>query len=215
MEDRRVMRREADGRIVLHADLSAIATWHANDMVVDAGGRAYVGNFGFPLHPTMGTPTPATLARIDADGAVHAAADGLMFPNGMVITPDDRTLIVGESFSGALTAFAKAPDGTLSDRRTWAQLPEGSIPDGICLDAEGAIWVASPMTKTVLRVREGGAVLETIALDRMAIACMLGGADGRTLFTLAAEDTDPVKCRDHRTASILTHRAPAPRAGWP
>jgi sugar lactone lactonase YvrE len=215
MEDRTLMRREKDGRIALHGDLSAIATWHANDMVVDAHGRAYVGNFGFPLHPTMGAPTPATLARVDPDGAVHAAADDLMFPNGMVITPDGRTLIVGESFKGVLTAFDVGADGALSNRREWARLPQGAVPDGCCLDADGAIWVASPTTKQVLRVREGGAVLATLAFEQQAIACMLGGADGRTLYCLTSDSTDPDACKATRVARISTHTAPAARAGWP
>jgi sugar lactone lactonase YvrE len=183
-------------------------------MVVDVAGRAYVGNFGFSLHP-MGTPVPATLARLDPDGSVHAAADDLMFPNGMVITPDGKTLVVGESGRGVLTAFDVAAGGALVNRRLWAKLPETAIPDGICLDAEGAIWVASPTTKEVLRVREGGDVLDRLTIDQQAIACMLGGGDGRTLFILAAEDTDPAVCRSHRTARILAHRAPAPRAGRP
>ena len=215
MEDRKLMRREKDGRVALHGDLSAIATWHANDMVVDAQGRAWVGNFGFPLHPTMGTPTPATLARVDPDGAVHAAADNLMFPNGMAITPDGKTLVVGESWGGVLTAFDIGADGALSARRTWARLPERAIPDGICLDAEGAIWVASPTTREVLRVREGGEVLGKLSFAQQAIACMLGGADGRTLFILTADETDPEKCSAGRTACIRAHTAPAPRAGCP
>lgn len=214
MEDRKLMRREADGRIVVHGDLASIATWHANDMVVDAAGHAFVGNFGFSLHP-MGTPVPATLARVDPDGRVHAAADDLMFPNGMVITPDGRTLVVGESGRGVLTAFDLAADGALSHRRLWAPLPEHAIPDGICLDADGAIWIASPPTKEVLRVHEGGDVLDRVTFDQQAIACMLGGADGRTLFVLTADDTDPAVCRTHRTARIRTHRAPAARAGCP
>lgn len=214
MEDRKLMRREADGRVALHGDLSAIATWHANDMVVDAQGRAFVGNFGFPLHPTMGTPAPATLARVDVDGSVHAAARDLMFPNGMVITPDGKTLIVGESFSGVLTAFDLA-DGALSGRRVWAKLPDGAVPDGCCLDAEGCVWVASPTTRDVLRIREGGDVLERISFEQQAIACMLGGDDGRTLFILTATDTDPENCAKNRTARIVTHRAPSPRAGRP
>jgi sugar lactone lactonase YvrE len=214
MEDRKLMRREADGRVVVHGDLSSIATWHANDMVVDAQGRAYVGNFGFSLHP-MGAPTAATLARVDPDGGVHAAAADLMFPNGMVITPDGRTLIVGESFAARLTAFDIASDGALSHRRVWAQLPEGAVPDGSCLDAEAAIWTASPTTKEVLRIHEGGAVSERIPMAQQAIACMLGGDDGKTLFILTSEGTDPEECRAHRNARILTHRAPAARAGLP
>ena len=214
MEDRKLMRRDADGAVATHGDLSGIATWHANDMVVDAQGRAYVGNFGFSLHP-MGAPVAATLARVDSDGSVHAAAPDLMFPNGMVITPDGKTLIVGESFAGRFTAFDIAPNGALSNRRVWAQLSDGAIPDGSCLDADGAIWTASPTTKQVLRVREGGAVQETIATEQQAIACMLGGGDGKTLFIITAAGTEPDACRAHRTARILTHRAPAARAGMP
>lgn len=214
MEDRKLMRREADGRVVLHGDLSAIATWHANDMVVDAQGRAYVGNFGFSLHP-MGAPVAATLAMVAPDGKASWAADELMFPNGMVITPDGKTLVVGQSGAGVLTAFSIDAEGWLSDRRLWARLEGGAIPDGICLDADGAIWVASPSTKEVLRVREGGAVAERITFELEAIACMLGGADGKTLFILLAEDTDPAFCHENRTARIVTHRAPSPRAGRP
>ena len=214
MEDRKVMRREPGGAVVEHADLSGVATWHANDMVVDAAGRAYVGNFGFSLHP-MGAPIPATLAMVTPDGAVTAAADDLMFPNGMAITPDARTLVVGESGRSVLTAFTIGADGRLDDRRVWAQLDAPALPDGICLDADGAIWVASPSTKEVLRMREGGAVSERISFELQAIACMLGGSDGHALFVLLAEDTDPTFCRKTRTARIVTHRASAPRAGRP
>jgi sugar lactone lactonase YvrE len=214
MEDRKLMRREADGRIVLHGDLSTIATWHANDMVVDAAGRAYVGNFGFSLHP-MGAPAPATLARVDPGGGVHAAAADLMFPNGMVITPDGKTLIVGESFAGKFTAFDIGGGGALSNRRLWAQLPEGAVPDGCCLDAEAAIWVASPTTKQVLRVHEGGAIAARVTTEQQAIACMLGGADSKSLFILTAADTDPAVCRTHRTARIYAHRVTVPHAGRP
>lgn len=214
MEDRKLIRREKSGEVVVHADLSGIATWHANDMVVDAQGRAYVGNFGFSLHP-MGTPTAAKLALVTPDGKASVAADDLMFPNGMVITPDGKTLVVGESGRSVLTAFSIGADGALSNRRLWAQLEAPALPDGICLDAEGAIWVASPSTKEVLRVREGGAIADRIGFDLQAIACMLGGADGRTLFILLADDTDPAFCAKTHTARIVTHRAPAARAGWP
>lgn len=214
MEDQKLMRREADGKVVTHGDLSGIATGLANDMVVDDQGRAWVGNFGFSLHP-MEEVKPATLARVDPDGGVHAAASDLVFPNGMMITPDGKTLIVGESFAGRLTAFDIGANGALSNRRVWAQLPEGAVPDGSCLDADGAIWTASPTTKEVLRLREGGEVLEKIATEQQAIACMLGGGDGKTLFILTSAGTDPEKCRSVRTARILTHTAPAARAGLP
>ena len=156
MTDRRLLRLDAAGLSVV-ADLSGVATFHCNDMVVDAHGRAYVGNFGYDFEAGM-PPRAATLALVLPDGTVHVAADDLAFPNGTVLTPDGRTLIVAESFAARLTAFDVAADGTLSRRRIWAAL-EGAVPDGICLDAEGAIWVASPLSKEVLRVREGGEVV--------------------------------------------------------
>jgi sugar lactone lactonase YvrE len=192
MRDRRLLRREPDGTLVEHADLSSLATFHCNDMVVADDGRAFVGNFGFDLHGGA-TPGPANLIRVDPDGSVHLAAAELMFPNGTVITPDGGTLIVGESFGARLTAFDLGADGTLSNRRLWAQMPEGQVPDGICLDAEGAIWVASPTGNACLRVHEGGDVSEIVELDRGAFACMLGDADRRTLFICSAEDSDPAK----------------------
>jgi sugar lactone lactonase YvrE len=216
MEDRRLLRREVDGSFVTHADLSAIATYHCNDMVVDAVGRAYVGNFGYDLH-TQQKPRPAKLALVQPDGAVSVAASGLAFPNGAVITPDGGTLIVGESFGGRLSAFqVDAATGALSKRRVWAALPKGAVPDGICLDAEGAIWVASPLTRELLRVHEGGRVSQRIdAGGRMAIACMLGGADRRTLFVLTSSGIDPDACRRSRSARIERTRVEVPGAGHP
>jgi sugar lactone lactonase YvrE len=213
MADRRVLRQEGDG-FVLHGDLAAIATGLANDMVVTADGRAFVGNFGFSLHPP-GEPKPARLARIDPDGSVHAAADDMMFPNGMVITPDGKTLIVGESWGRRLTAFDLAADGTLTNRRLWAAFPENALPDGICLDAEGAIWAASPSTSEVLRIAEGGAVLDRLATEQLAIACMLGGANRRTLFVLTAASTDPDVCKASRTARVQAVTVDVPGAGLP
>lgn len=214
MQTRRVLRREPDGRVVTHADLSGLAEHWTNDMVVDAQGGAYVGNFGFSLVPPE-DPRPATLARIDPDGTVRAAARDMMFPNGMVITPDGKTLIVGESFAGRLTAFDIAPNGDLSNRRVWAQLPQGAVPDGICLDAEGAVWAASPTTNEVLRVRAGGDVLERVAASRQAIACMLGGADRRTLYVLTAETTDPNEGPAKMSAAIEATQVSVPGAGLP
>lgn len=192
MQDRRLLRLEADGDLVEHADLSALATFHCNDMVVDAHGRAFVGNFGFDLHGGA-TPGPANLIRVDPDGGVHLAAADLMFPNGTVITPDGATLIVGESFGARLTAFDLGADGTLSHRRPWAQMPEGEVPDGICLDAAGGIWVASPTGNACLRVLEGGEVTDRVDLDRGAFACMLGDDDRRSLYICTAADSDPAK----------------------
>lgn len=214
MHDRRLLRRDADGQFRTHADLSAIAAWHANDMVVDAQGGAYVGNFGFSLTPRA-APKPAKLARVTADGAVSVAAEELWFPNGSVITPDGRTLIVGESAAQRLTAFSISPDGTLSDRRVWAQMPDGTFPDGICLDAEGAVWAASPPTGAVFRLREGGEVLDRIETGQMAIAPMLGGEDRRTLFICTAESTDPDVCKANWTARLLAVAVDVPGAGLP
>ncbi len=214
MNDRRVLRQEADGAFVTHADLSGIATWHANDMVVAADGTAYVGNFGFPIFPP-GTPRTAAIARITPEGVASVAADEFWFPNGMVITPDGGTMVVAESGTRVLTALTIATDGSLVDRRLWSELPEGALPDGICLDAEGAIWVASPTSHEVLRMREGGEVLERIATEQEAIACILGGGDGRTLFILTADNSDPDWCRGNHRARILSTQVEAAAAGLP
>lgn len=214
MQEQGVLRRERDGSFVPHGDISAIATGLANDMVVDAHGHAFIGNFGFSLHPP-GEPKAATLARVDPDGSAHAAAPGLMFPNGMVVTADGRTLIVGESWGRRLTAFELAADGVLSGRREWAAMPGKALPDGICLDEEGAIWVASPATSEVLRVREGGAIAERIATEQLAIACMLGGANRKTLYILTSESTDPDICRNKRNARIQAVRVDVAGAGLP
>jgi sugar lactone lactonase YvrE len=213
MTDRRLLRIAADGEAALHTDLSMIATGNANDMAVDAWGRAYVGNFGF-AYPG-GEPKPAWMARVDPDGSAHAAADDLMFPNGTVITPDGRTLVVAESLAGRLTAFDIAPDGALSGRRVWAHLPPGVTPDGICLDAEGAIWVASPSTQEALRVRESGEVTDRVAAGQGVYACMLGGADRRTLFLLTAASSHPDRCRALASGRIEAIRVAAPGAGRP
>jgi sugar lactone lactonase YvrE len=214
MEDHRLLRIEPDGRAVTHGDLSAIATGHCNDMVVDAAGRAYVGNFGFPY--PGGEQKPARLARVDPDGTVAEAADGLMFPNGAVITPDGRTLIVGETFACRMTAFDIAADGALSNRRLWAALGPQEYPDGCCLDAEGAIWVASPFTGECLRVREGGEVAERIKASQGVFACMLGGADRRSLYVLTAGTADPASNPAvTRTGRIEVARVDAPGAGLP
>lgn len=209
MEDRRLLRVE-DGRLIEHADLSSYATFHCNDMVVDASGRAYVGNFGFNYEAGE-SPVGAKLMRVDPDGSTHVAAEDLLFPNGTVITPDGRTMIVGESFGARLTAFDVADDGSLSGRRVWAQLGDGRLPDGSCLDAEGAMWVASPTTKEVVRVREGGEITDRVSTEeREAIACMLGGDDRRTLFVLAS-----TLAREPGSGTISTVAVDVPGAGLP
>lgn len=182
--------RQVNGRLVKHADLSAIAGGPCNDMVVDAQGRAYVGNFGYERFKGE-DPRPAVLARVDPDGRVSVAATDMLFPNGAVITPDGKRLIIGETMGNRLTAFDIAPDGGLSNRRIFAA-HETLVPDGICLDAEGAVWVADPRTNRVVRVREGGAEVATIALPgRNAYACMLGGDDRKTLFICSAPGSGP------------------------
>lgn len=214
MHDRKVLRENPEGGFVEHADLSQVATWHANDMVVAANGDAYVGNFGFALTPPIEVKL-AHLARVTPTGEVSIAASDLLFPNGTVITPDGRTLVIGESGMRSLTAFDLGADGALTNRRNWASLPDDAFPDGICLDAEGAIWVASPPTREVLRVREGGEILERITTEQEAIACMLGGADGKTLFICTAQTTDPESCRQNRTARLLSVQVDVPGAGRP
>jgi sugar lactone lactonase YvrE len=214
MHDRRLLRREPDGTFVEHADLSAIATWHANDMVVAQNGTAYVGNFGFSLEPP-GEFRRASLACVSPLGAVTVAAADLSFPNGAVIAPDGRSLIVAESAARRLTAFDLSPAGLLSNRRPWAVLPQGAFPDGICLDADGGVWAASPSSHEVLRIRQGGEILARIATEQQAIACMLGGDDRRTLFICTAESTDPEACKARQTARLLSIRVEVAGAGWP
>jgi len=184
-------------------------------MVVDRHGRAYVGNFGFDLianEPPRGT----ALARVDPDGKTYLAATDLIFPNGMVITPDERTLIVAESFGARLTAFDVDPkDGALSKRRVFASLEGGAIPDGIALDAEGAVWVASPTTGDCLRVHEGGRISRRVRGAGLAYACALGGPGRRTLFICTAETHHPQECVEKRTGRIEQVAVDVAGAGWP
>ncbi len=212
MNDRKLLRRDG-AALVLHADLAGLARFHCNDMVVDAHGRAFVGNFGFDLDAGE-KPRPTELIRVDPDGRAVVAARELRFPNGSVITPDGATLIVGESFGRCLTAFAIGADGELSQRREWAKL-ENAVPDGICLDAENAVWVASPMSNEVLRVHEGGRVSHRIPVGRPAIACMLGGPDRRTLFVLSADSFKAEEAARLRTARVEIVRVDVPGAGLP
>ena len=197
MTDKRVLRQEAHGTLATHADLSHLAPCRLNDMIVDAQGRAYVGNFGFELD-TGEQPRPTVLLRVDPDGAASIAADGLMFPNGMVII-GGTTLVVAETFGGQLTAFDIGDAGALTRRRVWAKLPEAAVPDGICLDDRGAIWVASPTTHECLLLREGGDVLDRIPTGRGAYACALGG---RTLFVCTADSHNPERQRAERNGRI-------------
>jgi len=212
MRDRRLLRLDPEGLTEV-ADLSGLASFHCNDMVVDDRGRAYIGNFGFDLH-TGASREKAELILVTPDGDARIVADELDFPNGTVITPDGRTLIVGETMGQRLTAFDIEDDGSLDGRRTWAQM-KGILPDGICLDAEGAIWVASPISSGVFRVAEGGETLRKISVETQAFACMLGGPEGRTLHICTAETSQPSEAQAKRTGRIETIEVEVPRAGLP
>jgi sugar lactone lactonase YvrE len=223
MVKRQVLRRTADGRMSVHADLNAIAGFHCNDMVVDGMGRAFVGNFGFDLdtelsgrgvesvladHPT------ADLACILPDGSVRVAAVGMHFPNGSVITPDGMTLIVGETLGGVLTEFDVDSEGVLSGRREWAPT-RPRVPDGICLNAEGHIWIANPIAPECALIARGGEVLEVIDTGQPCFACMLGGEDGRTLFMLTAKTSNGREAAAEATGKIVVATVDAPHAGLP
>ncbi len=212
--DRLLLRREPDGSLATHADLSGLSYYPWNEIVVDGRGTAYVNNIGFEF--PCGEFAPGTVALLTPDGSVRQVADGVAFPNGMAVTPDNSTLIVAESYANKLTAFDIVEDGGLSNRRVWADLGDG-VPDGLCLDAEGAVWYADVPNKRCVRVREGGEVLQTIDLDRGCFACMLGGPDGKTLFLVAQEwrGMESAADEEERTGQILTAPAPAASAGWP
>jgi len=205
-----LQRREPDGRFVTHADLSGLSEYGCNEIVVAPGGNIYVNNVNFDFPGGEFQPGFIALVR---EGSVRRVAEGLAFPNGMAITPDGRTLICGESFSRRLTAFDIAADGSLSQGRLWAQFEEGG-PDGICLDAEGAIWTS--LGQRAVRVSEGGRILERIELDRFCFATMLGGEDGRTLFMMAADWTGAIARLDQKpTGRIYAARVDVAHAGYP
>jgi sugar lactone lactonase YvrE len=207
--ERRVLRREPDGSLVTHADLSDVTEHAWNEIVVDARGTAFVDNIGFDF--PEGEFAPGFVAVVAPDGSARVVADDLAFPNGMALTPGDSTLIVAESYAGRLTAFDVDADGSLSNRRVWADLGEGAAPDGICLDADGCVWYADVPNRRCVRVAEGGAVLAGIELDRGCFSCALGGEDGRTLFMVAAEWPSAM-AGGAPTGRVLTARAPAPSA---
>jgi sugar lactone lactonase YvrE len=213
--DGRLLRQEADGSLVTHADLSGLAEpghpW--NEVVVDGRGNAYLSNQGFDF--PGGKFVPGTIALLKPDGSARPVADGIAFPNGMAITPDNATLIVAESYGQKLTAFQIAADGSLSRPRVWADLGDG-VPDGLCLDAEGAIWYADVPNKQCVRVLEGGHVLQTIQLDRGCFSCALGGTDRATLFMAATQWLGTERMADtSRTGQLLTVQVPAAGVGWP
>ena len=214
MLDHRVLRLEPDGSLVVHADLSEQADFHLNDLITDPGGRAYVGNFGYDLHADMAqrdVPTiladesagATRLARVDPDGSVHVAAEGVRFPNGMALIDDGRTLVLAETLRLQLTAFDVAADGTLSNRRVWASTaPQMVAPDGICADPQGGIWVAAALGNAVVRYAEGGEVTGQVETSQIAYACAIGGADGRTLFAMTAPSSEPSVVDGHRLGRI-------------
>ena len=208
-----LLRREPDGSLTTHADLSGLSDHPWNEIVVDGRGNAYVNNIDFDF--PFGEFAPGIVALLTPDGSVRQVADGVAFPNGMAVTPDNSTLIVAESYGNKLTAFDIAEDGGLSNQRVWADLGAG-VPDGICLDAEGAVWYGDVPNKRCTRVAEGGEVLQTIELDLGCFACMLGGEDGRTLFMVAQEwGGAESMAESRRTGQVLTVEAPAPGVGWP
>ncbi|GGM36252.1 SMP-30/gluconolactonase/LRE family protein [Dactylosporangium sucinum] len=215
MRDRKVLRREPDGTLRTHADLSRHATGHLNDMSVDAIGRAYVGNFGFDL--MGGAPVePASLYRVDPDGGVTEVAADLWFPNGIVLTPQG-VLLVNETLGNRITAFDVTEDGRLTNRRVWAAfgpLPTGRAfervlsqlavaGDGSCLDAEGGLWIADATGARLLRVLEGGEITDEVRPGTNVYACALGGSDGRTLFACAAPDFHEAARKAAREASLI------------
>ncbi|MYM18571.1 gluconolactonase [Brevibacterium sp. 5221] len=228
MRDRRVMRKDSDGSVSVHADLSRLAAGYLNDMIVDAQGRAYVGNFGFDL--TSGADIDlAALIRVDTDGTATAVAHDLWFPNGMAITDDGSTLLVNETFGGRVSAFDIGAGGALGERRDWAkfsELPQTRSfeaarsqlvvePDGCGLDAQGRLWVADAMGGRALLVAEGGDVEDEIPAGTGVFACMLGGPDGHDLFLSCAPDYDEHKRSAAREATVKIVRAEVPHGGRP
>lgn len=213
MLEKQVLRSDGTGGFSVHADLSALVPERCNDMVVDAAGGAYVGNFGFDLHGGA-APLSTVLCYVPPEGGrAVVAAEDVAFPNGTVITPDGRTLILGESMGRRLTAFTIAAPGQLTERRVFADLPEGRLPDGICLDTAGGVWAASPTGNECLRLEAGGQVTHRVTVSQGGYACMLGGPEEKTLYVLTAADSDPTAPAG--TGCIEAAPAPYPRAGLP
>jgi len=229
MRDRKLLRREQDGQLVVHADLWPLCPWHCNDMVVAANGNAYVGNFGFDLNAAA-AHRHTNLLLVRPDGTAQVVAQNLGFPNGSVITPDGKTLIVGESSANRISQFAILPDGTLGPRRDFAAFDDLGdepdmakrrartriVPDGMTLDAEGAVWFADAARQKVVRMAEGGRVLDEISTAPEGVfAAMLGGDDGKTLFLCVAPDSDEAARKAARQARLLSVRVAVPHAGLP
>ena len=211
-----LLRREPDGTLVTHADLSAITRSGWNDIVADGQGRAYVNSIGFDF--PGGEFAPGLVALVDSDGSTRVVAEGLAFPNGMAISPDGSTLVVAESYGEQLTAYAIAADGTLGDARPWAATP-GDHPDGICFDASGALWYADVGNEHCVRVREGGEVLDTVDSDRGAFACALsrdGQADDQPLLLVVGQEWGADTWGSGAvTGQLVAFEAPEPGDGWP
>lgn len=213
MHDKKLLRLDPDG-LKVHADLAPHVGGNPNDMVVGPDGRAFVGNFGYDLFAGA-PPKPATLVCVDPDGKARVVADDLGFPNGCAITPDGKTLIVAETFANTLTAFNLKADGSLSGRRFFAHLGDRQ-PDGICLDAEGAVWVSCFGQDEFIRVWEGGEIAARIDVKgRRAVACMLGGADRKTLYLLTCENTLEELSQGKSKARLETARVDVAGAGFP
>ncbi|MEM1147985.1 MAG: SMP-30/gluconolactonase/LRE family protein [Pseudomonadota bacterium] len=211
MKERALYRLDQTRQLKPYADLSTLATGPLNDSVIDRHGNIFVGHFGFDMEGGE-APKPASVIKVDAKGEAFVAADEMMFPNGSVITPDGKTLICAETFANRLTAFDLAADGTLSGRRVWADLGE-EMPDGICLDASGAIWVSSIGPGVFLRVAEGGEILQRIRPNaKRAVACCLGGKNGQTLFAMTFEGELEDIWSGIRAAQIETIRVDVPGA---
>jgi sugar lactone lactonase YvrE len=221
MKDHSLIRRWPDGRVTPHADVSRFCGGFLNDMVVDRSGRAYIGNFGFALD-RKSRPAPTVLVRVDLDGSSSVVADDLLFPNGTVISADGRTLAVGETFRNRYTAFTIATDGSLTDRRIWADLasagdPPPLRPDGCALDAEGHIWSADAGSGRCYRIAQGGAIVDRIdpPAGLRFFACMLGGSDGRTLLGCAARGYYEAIESESRDAVLTVTRVDVPHSGLP
>ncbi len=217
-----VRRQDRDG-LHLHAQLTGLSEHLANDMVVDARGGAYVGCFGFDIHAELNSRGPVALladhpttrlARVDADGQARVAATDMHFPNGMVITPDGKTLIVAETLGACLTAFDIQADGSLNNRRLWSSLG-ARLPDGICLNADGHVWIANAVAPECVLFAPGGKIVDVVETDFPCFACMLGGEDGRTLFMLTAPTSNESQAAAARNGHILAAEVRIGRAGLP
>lgn len=223
MLDHRVLRFSATGATTF-ADISEYCGFWANDLVVSASDFTYVGNFGFDLDTLLdevgaegllAAPPPTTnLVVLSPEGRIVQTVPDMAFPNGSVITPDGKTLIVGETMAFRLSAFDIAPDGTLANRRVWAQLNFVAT-DGMCLDDDGQIWLANAITKECLRVKEGGEITGTVTTTQTAFACMLGGHDRRTLFIMTAPTSNRFEITDATYGQIETAHVATPGAGLP